>query len=332
MKPIYFPFTYIPKSVGELLSACFRQTLVYQISDAKIPDDMQKLSRDGILDIRIPVKVSGEFLDKVLKDYRGWINAHQGMETAVLKTMAGEIPFFDETASSQIRADLRKTGRQTPSTEKPDPIFQAKLFLYMAQELDLQHTGLDQDLMDIKAMEDDFMKDLKGEDDEDQAWIITRKEWDTDDPGYYMTKERLKAWALLMQQDPEIFGLFVTTSRAVVEHLIDMVSEMEQVIRWDAIPTGMDEDETLSNWQNGLMETLEKLATENWPASMEDMENPPEISGSEDKISLTLYIVPNKTPFEYFSDCVGADVFQVESAKTGTRFKNTLIGLVEKID
>jgi hypothetical protein len=330
MKPTYFPFTYIPKSVGKALAACFRQTAVYQISGTKIPKDMQELSRDGILDIRIPVEVNGEFLDKVLKDYRAWINIHQGTETAVLKTMANEIPFFDESAPSQIRADLKKTGKQIPAEEKPDPLFNAKLFLHMAQEFDLQNKELDQDLMDIEAMEDDFMKNLKWEDDNDHARAVARKVLENDDPGHFMTTERINAWISLMLQDPEASGLFITTSRAVLEHLIEIVPEMEQVICLDAIPISVDEDEAFLNWQDDLMETLENLARENWPVSMDDMANHPEVPGSEEKVSLTLYIVPNKTPYEYFSGCAETDVFQAESAKTGSMFKNTLIGLLEK--
>ncbi|MDH3357834.1 MAG: hypothetical protein OET81_09085 [Desulfobacteraceae bacterium] len=330
MKPLYFPFTYIPKSAGKTLSACFRQTAVYQISGTKIPKDMQELSRNGILDIRIPVEANGKFLDNVLKDYRAWVNIHQGTETAFLAAMANKIPFFDENASSQIRADLKKIGKQIPAEEKPDPLFNAKLFLHMAQELDLQNAGLDQDLMDIDAMEDDFMKNLKWEDDDDHARAVVRRQWDKNDPGHFMTTERINAWVSLMLQDPQASGLFITTSRAVLEHLIEIVSEMEQVIGLDAIPMGVDEDEALSNWQDDLMKTLEMLATENWPVSMDNMANPPEIPGSEKSVSLTLYIVPNKTPYECFSDCVGTDVFQGESAKTDTRFKNTIIGLVEK--
>ncbi|MDH3872701.1 MAG: hypothetical protein OET07_00960 [Desulfobacteraceae bacterium] len=330
MKPLYFPFTYIPKSAGKTLSACFRQTAVYQISGTKIPKDMQELSRNGILDIRIPVEANGKFLDNVLKDYRAWVNIHQGTETAFLAAMANKIPFFDEDASSQIRADLKKIGKQIPAEEKPDPLFNAKLFLHMAQELDLQNAGLDQDLMDIDAMEDDFMKNLKWEDDDDHARAVVRRQWDKNDPGHFMTTERINAWVSLMLQDPQASGLFITTSRAVLEHLIEIVSEMEQVIGLDAIPMGVDEDEALSNWQDDLMKTLEMLATENWPVSMDNMANPPEIPGSEKSVSLTLYIVPNKTPYECFSDCVGTDVFQGESAKTDTRFKNTIIGLVEK--
>jgi hypothetical protein len=330
MNPIYFPFTYIPESVGKALAACFRQTAVYQISGTKIPEDMQELSRDGILDIRIPVEVNGEFLDKILKDYRAWVKIHQGSETAFLAAMANKIPFFDESASSQIRADLKKIEKQIPLKEKPDPMFNAKLFLHIAQEFDLQQKGLDEDLMDIDAMEYDFMKNLKWEDDDDHARAVAQRQWDNDDPGHYMTTERINAWASLMLQDSQISGLFITTSRTVLEHLIETVPEMEQVTCLDVIPLGVDKNETFSNWQNSLIKTIEMLATENWPVSMDDMASPPEISGKETNVKLTVYIVPNKTPHECFADRVDTDVFQAGSAQTSTRFKNTLIGLVEK--
>ena len=330
MNPLYFPFTYIPKSAGKALSTCFRQTAVYQVSGTKIPEDMQELSREGILDIRIPVEVNGEFLDKILKDYRAWVKIHQGTETAFLAAMANKIPFFDESSSSQIRADLKKIGKQIPLEEKPDPLFNAKLFLHMAQEFDLQQKGLDQDLMDIDAMEHDFMKNLKWEDDDDHARDVARRQWDKDDPGHYMTTERINAWASLMLQDSQAPGLFITTSRTVLEHLMDIVPEMAEVICLDAIPMGVDEDEALSNWQDSLMESLEMLATENWPIPMDDIANPPEVPDWETNVELTICMVPNKTPYECFADCVETDVLQADSTKTSTRFKNTLICLIEQ--
>ena len=330
MKPVYFPFTYIPESVGKILAACFRQTAVYQISSTKIPEDMQKLSQEGILDIRIPVEVNGKFLDKVLRDYRAWVNIHQGTETAFLAAMANKIPFFDESASSQIRADLKKIGKQAPQEEKSDPLFNAKLFLHMAQEFDLQMESLDQDMMDIEAMEDDFMKNLKWESEDDDARGVVRKALGKNDSGHYMTNERINAWTSLMLQDPEVFGLYVTSSQAILEHLIEINPEMEQVVCLDAIPMGLDENETLSIWKDGLIEILKMLAIENWPVSMDAMASPPEISGKTTDVKLTIYIVPNKTPHECFAGAVEADVFKAGSAQTGTQFKNTLIGLVEK--
>jgi len=330
MKPIYFPFTYIPEVVGKALAACFGQTAVYQTAGTKIPDEMKKLAEDGILDLRIPLDRNGKLLDKILKDYRGWVGAHQGIETAYLKTIADEIPFFDESASSQIRADLKKTGKRTPSAEKPDPLFQAKLFLHMAQEFDIENTGLDRELMEIEAMEEDFMKDLKGEDDDDQTRAIVRMVLEKDDPGHYMTKERLKAWALLMQQDPEVFGLIVTGSRAVAEHIIDSVPETVRVIRFDTVPVGAHKDEALVKWRDQLMESLETLATHPWPSEMDNTANPPEVPGKESDVAFTLYIVPGKTLPEFFAECVGTDVFRGGSKPGSAWFKNTLIGLVEK--
>jgi len=330
MKPLYFPFTYIPKSVGKALSACFRQTAVYQVSGTKIPEDMQELSQNGILDIRIPLEVKCEFLDKILKDYRSWVNIHQGTETAFLASMANKIPFFDKNSSSQIRADLKKIGKQIPAEEKPDPLFNAKLFLHMAQEFDLQKKELDQDLTDIDAMEDDFMKNLKWEDDDDHARAIARRQWEKEDPGNFMTTERINAWVSVMLQDPQSPGLFITTSRAVLDYLMDIVPEMVKVICLDAIPVSVDEDEALLNWQDSLMDSFEMLATENWPTPIDDIANPPEVPKRESNVELTICMVPNKTPYECFADRVETRVFQNESAKTGTRFKNTLIGLVEE--
>jgi hypothetical protein len=329
MKPIYFPFTYIPKSVGKELFACFGQTAVYQISATKIPDEMQKLSQDGVLDLRIPVESDGILLDKIRKEYHSWLNSHQGTESAFLKAMAGKIPFFDESASSQIRSDIKKTLKQIPSKEKPDPLFNAGLFLHMAQEFDFQKKRLNQDLMDIETIEEDLMKNLKGENDDTQTQDVTRKALEKEDPGRYMTTRRIEAWASLMSQDPQVSGLFITSSPAVLEHIIEIVPEMEQVIRFDAIPMDTDKIEAFSKWQDDLMETLEMLVTKNWPVSIDTMSPPPGLHRSERHIALTLYIVPHKTPHECFAGCVGTDLFPAEPTTTGTEFKNTLIGFVE---
>ena len=138
MKPIYFPFTHISPKIFKALSACFRQTVVYQPSSRKVPEKMQAWRKSGGLDIRIPVEGNEKEIDEILKDYWAWVNLHQGSEIAFLKTQADKIPLFDETSTRQIMADIKnKGGRQNRSQEKPDPLFEARLFLHVAQELDL---------------------------------------------------------------------------------------------------------------------------------------------------------------------------------------------------
>jgi hypothetical protein len=330
MKPIYFPFTYISKPAAQALAACFAQTAVYQLSTSKVPDEMRESVDNGILEIRIPVHDNGEKLDAIVKEYRTWADVHRGSEIGFLKSMADKIPFFDESSSSQIRAQIKETEKETPSREKPDPLFHARLFLHMAQELDLQNDRLTRDLVAVDAMEEDFMKALKGENEDDPVRAGAIKALETDDPGHYMTRERIKSWTLLMQQDPQVSGLFITHSRAVLDLLMDRMPEMEQVTRFDAVPAGIPDAEARASWQDELIKHLENLATGPWPAEVEAMANPPEVPGSESTVALTLFIAPGKTPHEFFAQCLETYALQAESKPDSPRFKNTLIGLVER--
>jgi hypothetical protein len=330
MKPIYFPFTYISKPAGEALAACFAHTAVYQLTSSKIPNEMRESADDGLFEIRIPVNDDEEKLDAILKEYRTWADVHRGSEFGFLKFMADKIPYFDETSSSQIRALIKKTGEKDPSPEEPAPLLHARLFLHMAQELDLQNDRLTRDLVGVEVMEEDFMKELKGENEDDPARAAAIKALETDDPGHYMTEERIESWALLMQQDPRVSGLFITSSRAVLDLLLDRMSEMEEVTRFDAVPAGVPDAEALATWQDELIKHLENLATGPWPAEAEAIADPPEVPGSETTASLTLFIAPGRAPHEFFVQCLETDALQAESTPDSPRFKNTLIGLVEK--
>ena len=331
MNPVYFPFTFISKPVCQTLAACFRQTAVYQISSIKIPDEMQNWGKSGILDIRIPVKYDGDKLDAIVKQYRSWANSHQGSEIAFLKSRADEIPFFDETSTRQITADIKsKGGRQNRSQEKPDPLLNAGLFLHLAQEYDMQNLTLSQDLQAIEAIEKDFMKNLKGENQALEEETALEKTLEAHDPGHYMTKERIHAWTRLMQRDQQDSGLFVTTSRSVFEALIDSTPEAEFVDVLDAIPVVDNEVEELETWRDELMKHLEMLAVIVWLEKTDSIIASPEIPGCKATVSLTLYIVPGKTPHEFFARCVENDSFAVKDKITGPKFKNTLLGLIQK--
>jgi hypothetical protein len=331
MKPIYFPFTFISKPIVEALSACFKQTAVYQISSQKVPENMQEWRKSGTLDIRIPVEGDEKKLDKILADYKAWINLHQGSEIAFLKTQADKIPIFDETSSSQIRDDIKKKIRENQSQEQPDDLFNARLFLQIAQEFDLQNIELKQDLLLFETKEQDLMKNLKGENEDLHLKIAGNRTLEADDPGHYMTKERIMSWTRLMQHDQQVSGLFVTSSRAMLEYLIDIAPEVEKLICFDAIPVFENRVEEMERWQVGLMESLEMLATNQLPSSTDGIFNAPAAEGCERKVALTLYIVPGETPHDFFVRCVEGDLFCAKDENQKTGIKNTLIGLFETL-
>jgi len=292
---------------------------------------MQQLEKSGILDIRIPVKYDGDKLDAIVKQYRSWANLHQGSEIAFLKSRTDKIPFFDENSTTQITAEIKsKEGRQNRSQEKPDPLLNAGLFLHLAQEYDMQDLTLTEDLQAVEAMEQDFMKDLKGESQDLDEEAAPEKRLEVHDPGYYMTKERIHAWTRIMQQDQQDSGLFVTTSRSVFETLIDSTPEAELVDVLDAIPVVDNEVEALETWRDELMKHLEMLATVVWIAKTDPIITVPEIPGCETTVSLTLYIVPGKTPHEFFNRYVEHDVFNYKEKYQKVKLKNTLLGLIQK--
>lgn len=292
---------------------------------------MQQLEKSGILDIRIPVKYDGDKLDAIVKQYRSWANLHQGSEIAFLKSRTDKIPFFDENSTTQITAEIKsKEGRQNRSQEKPDPLLNAGLFLHLAQEYDMQDLTLTEDLQAVEAMEQDFMKDLKGESQDLDEEAAPEKRLEVHDPGYYMTKERIHAWTRIMQQDQQDSGLFVTTSRSVFETLIDSTPEAELVDVLDAIPVVDNEVEALETWRDELMKHLEMLATVVWIAKTDPIITAPEIPGCETTVSLTLYIVPGKTPHEFFNRYVEHDVFNYKEKYQKVKLKNTLLGLIQK--
>jgi len=78
------------------------------------------------------------------------------------------------------------------------------------------------------------------------------------------------------------------------------------------------------------MKHLEMFVTHAWPAPTDDIIRVPQVAGYEINAWLSLYIVPGKTPNEFFARCVENDSFGVTDKNNGTKFKNTLIGLLEK--
>lgn len=328
MKPIYFPFTYISEPIAEALGACFKQLVVYQPSNQKVPEKMRHWARRGILDIRVPVKKDEKRLDAILKDYIAWANLHQGSEIGYLKDRGDTIPFFDKSSVSQIKADIKKRIEGTESPNMPDHLFSARLFLQIAQEFDIQSWEIDRQLQFCENRKQDLFKNLKGENDDSyKIGVVALK---SEDRGSYMTGERMEAWSRLMlfdclEQNHEISGLFITSSRAVFEHLADRVPSLEKLFSFATIPGGQNRSPQLKEQQDSLLQQLEILAQNDWTRSTQGLERIFTAQGGSKNFSLTLYLVPRESPQELFSRWILAR--SAEKVQK-PRFINTLIGLV----
>lgn len=330
MKPIYFPFTCIFDLSAETISAIFGQTVVYRPSSKNLPEIMQGLAKRGAIDIRIPVKRDESELDAILKDHKSWLNLHLGDKrgmTAFFKTHADKIPFFDDTITAQIRADIRKKLRQKQPETKPDPLFNARIFLDIAQEFDTQNQEINQKLFMVDKMQQNLIENIKGEIDSSYIKNAENNLPGSYDPGAYMTADRIKAWALLMQHDQHGSGLFITDSKSAFEYLINKASQAEIMVGFDSMPLQKNSAGKADKRRDNFMKQLEIIARNPWPASTDKIIKPPFTKNSDTKVSLTLAIVPGETPHEFFACCCG---YNQPESKEKSRFQNTLLGLVEK--
>jgi len=169
MKPIYFPFTYIPKPVAAAIYACFGKTIIYQPSSKNIPEEIHKLAGRGVLDIRMsenPGEKDEEKLSAILKEYNAWANLHQGsrgIQLDFFKAGRNKIPFFDDSSTSQIKADIKDITGKNPTQKEPDSVFKASIFLSIAQEFDMQSDKIFRDMVSFETARKDLIKNLKGE-------------------------------------------------------------------------------------------------------------------------------------------------------------------------
>ncbi len=339
MKPIYFPFTCISDLSGEIIPAIFGQIVLYRPSSQNLSETMQKLAKREALNIRIPVKKDESKLNAALKDYKSWLNLHLGDKreiTTFFKTYADKIPFFDDTITAQIRADIKKKTQQKQPETKSDTLFNARIFLAIAQEFDTQNFEINQKLFLVDKMRQNLIENIKGEIDSSyienaennlpESYEPESYEPKSYEQGAYMTAERITAWTLLMQHDQHGSGLFITDSRSAFEYLIDKASQTEIIINFDSIPLQKNSIEKADKWRDNFMKQLEIIAKNPWPTSTDKIAGPPFAKNSDTKVSLTLAIVPGKTPHEFFAGCCG---YNYSESKEKSQFQNTLLGLVE---
>ena len=339
MKPIYFPFTYISDPVAEALSACFGKTVVYQPSSKDIPEEIHKLAERGMLDIRISgnsEKKDEEKLSAILKEYDAWANLHQGsrgLQLDYFKAGRNKIPFFDDTSTSQIKADIKDTTGKNPARKESDPVFDARIFLSIAQNFDMQNDKIVRDMASFETAQKDLIKSLKGEDEISPVVPGYQDKFKTGNLADYdhMIPERIAAWALLMWCDPiqcrnEMSGLFVTSSRQAIDYLLDKTPETENVFSIDAMPMVGNQVEKTAKWQKSLMEHLKIVAESSRPLERSNFNLVPDDLKFETKVSLSLYIVPGVLPQEFFTRFIKFKQPCGEIGKDQTKFKNTLIG------
>jgi hypothetical protein len=334
MLPIYFPYTYMSQQTAAGLAKYFRQVTVYQASARQLPVDMQKLVDDGFLDIHTPITADQTQLDDVLKNFQNWAAIHshrQELKTAILQSGMDPIPFFDDSAVSRIVADIKNDLNQKTGPEVPDAFFHARLFLEFAQEFDRQSQDTRKNLMAYEKKAMYLFKDIKGESEDQVDGTPAGFKIMAGDPGEYMVFRRLDAWTHLFQADTAPCGIFISSNRTIVEHVIGEMSTAEKIYQTDTIPDSTDGAKIFRAWQDNLLANMVRLAKIKWPTSADGFGSPGASKMVDCKTALSVYLLPDIPPHMCFARAISKNFSQPDGRHHKASVRNTLIGLVEPL-
>lgn len=342
IKPIYFPFTHISKPVAGCLQICFQEVVAYALSDRQANEKRKQWPDAGGSDIRVPVQMDETILDTIFSEYRSWADLHKDGLLAYLKTQRDRIPFFEDQSFSQIVKDIKTGGTASPPGGAPDTeyveyLLQTGLFLHAAEMYDMHVEEANDNLHQFEKMEQDFITDLREKDDLLYREISDGGMAEWEDTGHYMTADRIRSWARLMVEDPISHTVYITSSSAVIDHLLERTADMRLVLESACVPESHPssvEEEDLTDWRNRLSATLKSL--------MEDPEgsHPPPVDGpgsiplpanSRQAFTFALYIIPGRAPYDYFSALSGLPHRKDRGRREDLGSAHTLIGLVDPI-
>jgi hypothetical protein len=331
MKPVYFPFTYVPQWVAETLAACFKQFTVYQPSGRKLPPEMLPWSEANVMEVRVPVQTEDEALAKMAKEFQTFAGLHhdsKNLKTAVFRGQQGAIPCFSESAVSRIVSDVKKNSRTAPAEADFDPLFCAQVFLDFAQEFDRQSAEINRDLGVNDRLSRDLLKEISGKKENGLPATPFNAEIRIEDPAEYMAQDRLQAWCRLFMIDPVDSRFFVTSSPAVFNHLVENLAAAQQVIQFEGLPVMDAKDDSVIVWRDSFLKQMKQLI-ENREAAAE---NPfGDLSLPQDQrsnVSLTLYRVPGQGPANIFARFFDDQNIEPLKPNQSAEATHTLIGLI----
>jgi hypothetical protein len=223
--PAYMPFTHLAASNARILNALVGPVVIYQPIKKRVAENLGRLTADGMIELRAPLTQDDDRLCAALAELIDWGRMNPGRSTAganIVRTAQPEIPFFDDTAVSRIRSELRRREAAAgPEPDRGEAQFNARLFLALAQENDLAGESLDQHLSHFQTLATAFLENLP----EADGAAFNRQNrgsalWQQD-PGARLTGQRMRAWATLAAADPTPPELLITTSSAVIDWLIE---------------------------------------------------------------------------------------------------------------
>lgn len=233
-----FPFTHISDSRAKLLADGLGPVTVYLPVDSMTSSRMKAWVQQGGMETRTPAGLDGTALMAAVRGFKDWAEVHGTKLSDIsdfYRRSQGRPPLVDENGPSQILTQIKRR-ESGDAAEKPDRLFRSALFLALAHDHDMHQDEAGRQLGSVAAMEADLYANMSGNTEDVEpisglrpgaAAVATHHEH-----GVRMSAQRLQAWACLAQSCSPIASVYVTTSSAVLNHVLERYPDHTQPISW----------------------------------------------------------------------------------------------------
>ena len=306
---VLFPATFVSQETAAAMHRRIGRFAVYQPVMGQTPAVLGGLFESGEIEIRHPVIGSEARIAELCRAYGTWGDIHQ-KDALRLNRLAGE-GFYNQDFAVEISTEVRtkagdrSSGNPSPDlsgdVQKPDPLFNARIFLQMAQEFDRHESEIAASLKEADNASRHLFEALRGGDaeaDTEALFVPQRSSLgkdpqsaSPDDSGAVMTESRMTAWTLLAAHDTAPPDLFVTDSRAVMDWLADRFSSMVLILETDAA-SDPDKAESFSGRFRELLEDPSLKA----PLVADVLSSPGRPAG--DGYRMRIHAIPGVSPRE----------------------------------
>ncbi|MGD9236144.1 MAG: hypothetical protein PVF09_05685 [Desulfobacterales bacterium] len=334
IQPIYFPFTYVPRWVAEILVAGFQHLYVYQPSGKDLPAEMQIWVQKNAMKVCVPVSAEEQNFTEIVKAFQQFARLHadvRDLKSAAFWNQQGATPFFDETSASQIVADLKKGQKPDTGLADSEALLRARVFLEFAQEFDRQNAELQQELQDTDRRSEELLKHLSGQKNNESDFTRLTADIKLDDPGDYMPQDRLQAWIRLFLEKPIDSGFLVTGSPTIFYSLIENRVPNGKLFELKGLPTLTLNDDVLMAWRETACLQIKNGIESESSFAANAFARLPTLPEHAARFKLTLCRLPGCTPTQLFTRFLNLPNGEKNKFNQMPDIKNTLIGLLERI-
>jgi hypothetical protein len=161
----------------------------------------------------------------MVREFRQWGRLHAGgagLHAAFWRQRLQADSLAEDGSSAQLVSQIK--SRLTPAREptEPDRLMPARVFLHLAQEFDQQRCEIQQDMARHETLSAELLNALTGEHDP-SGGLNQGPAFGPAGHEDHLWESRLAAWARLFLCHPYPSPVFVTSSAAVVDHVIAFV-------------------------------------------------------------------------------------------------------------